>query len=548
MSNDPSSYPSGARPRVSRRQVVRAGAVLGGLPLLGVAPLTGSPEHAAAQATPAATPATPIAPAAGPERDTLTIDLTGEPDILDPTRTYTVDGWSVIHSIYDTLLFRAADGSLQPLLAESWSQPDDVTIEFRLRAGISFHNGEPFDARSVATTVAHMQAKETASQVASDFATIQQVEQVNPQTVRFHLTQPSPALLNQVAVYLAMLPPEYVSAPGFDFGTAAPVGTGPYVWQSWDRGQQITLTANPNAFASAKGAPIAKTVHFRFVTDAATRTSDLLAGTADLVRSVPPDQVDSVNGSGAAQTVIAPVAGVAFVRMIDSQQPWANTDVRRAANYAVDVDSIITALNGGNGQRLASLLAPESIGFDPNLKPYDFDTDKAKGLIQNADLAYSLRTALQISDPADADIAQAIASQLNDAGFRVSVDQVDQTTFNQTWQNDTDKSGGLATILALRLVTWRPLFDPQSLFDLMFTSFGPLSRFSDTDIDRDLIEASKETNPDQRAEQFRTIASLYHDNPPAIFLWNLTATYGLSKQLTGWQPRSDEYVLPLRTA
>ena len=289
MSNDsfPTSPSGGAAPaasaNVSRRNVIRAGALFGSLPLLGAVPLTGQPERAAAQATPA-TPATPITPAAGPDRDTLAIDLTSEPDILDPTRTYTVDGWSIVHSLYDTLLFRAADGSLQPLLAESWSQPDDVTIEFRLRSSITFHNGEPFDARSVATTVTHMQAKETASQVASDFATIRQVEQVTPQVVRFHLTQPSPALLNQVAVYLGMLPPDYVSAPGFDFGTSAPVGTGPYVWQSWDRGSQITLTANPVAFASAKGTPIAKTVHFRFVTDASTRTSDLLAGTADLVR------------------------------------------------------------------------------------------------------------------------------------------------------------------------------------------------------------------------------------------------------------------------
>ena len=239
---------------------------------------------------------------------------------------------------------------------------------------------------------------------------------------------------------------------------------------------------------------------------------------------------------------------MAFVRMINSQQPWANPDVRKAANYAVDVESIISALNGGNGQRLASLLAPESIGYDPDLKPYDFDADKAKKLIQNADLAYSLRTTLQITDAADADIAQAIASQLNDVGFRVSVDQVDQTTFNQTWQNDVDDSGALKTILALRLVTWRPLFDPQSLLDLMFTSSGALSRFSDTDIDQDLDDAGKDTDPDRRAERFRTVASLYHDNPPAIFLWNLTATYGISKQLTGWQPRPDEYLLPLRTA
>ncbi len=518
---------------VSRRTIVQAGAALGSVPL--AASLLSEPT-AAQTGTPAATP---IAPA----RESLTVVLAAEPPVLDPIRTYDIDGWSIVHSVYDTLVVRVADGSLQPLLAESYSQPDDVTIEFILRTGVTFHNGEVFDSRSVVATVAHMQDPETASQVAADFSAITGVEAVDARTVRFHLSQPAPALLGQVAVYLGMLPPDYVANPDNEYGANAPVGTGPYRFVRWDRGQQVTLEANPDYQPSAKGSPLATNVTFRFSGEATTRVSDLLAGSADIVRNVPEDQVASVDGSGVAMTVASPVAGLTFVRLPNSVQPWANNALRRAANYAIDVDGIIQSLLGGRGQRLATLLAPESLGFDPALAPYQYDPDMARQLLSDAELDTGLAAQLQITAGANQAVAEAIAAQLGEVGIRTTVDVLDQATFNEGWQDEQTNDVPKRTYL--RLVTWRPVFDPQSLFNLMFTTTGFLSRFSDTDLDAMITSAGTDNDPASRAERFREIGQVMHDTPPAIFLWNVTALYGVSTGLTGWQPRPDEYILPV---
>ena len=510
---------------LSRRAIVQAGAALGALPLAGS--LTG--PAAAQTGTPGATPAAPI-------RESMTIILASEPPVLDPVRTYDIDGWSIVHSVYDTLVVRAADGSIQPLLAESFSQPDDVTIEFQLRTGVTFHNGEPFDSRSVVATVAHMQDPETASQVAADFSAITRVEEVDARTVRFHLSQPAPALLGQVAVYLGMLPPDYVADPDNEFGASVPIGTGPYRFVAWDRGQQVTLEANPDYQPAAKGGPLATNVTFRFGSEASTRVSDLLAGSADIVRNVPQDQVASVDGSGVATVLASPVAGIAFVRLINAAQPWANAALRRAANHAVDVDGIIQSLLGGRGQRLATLLAPESLGYDPDLAPYAYDPALAEQILEEAELDTGVSAQLQVTAGSSSDVAEAIAAQLGAVGIRTTVEVVDQATFNEGWKDEDAEA---------RLVTWRPVFDPQSLFNLMFTTGGFLSLFSDTDMDAMIAAAGTDNDPESRAERFREIGQVMHDNPPAIFLWNVTALYGVSTGLTGWQPRPDEYILPV---
>lgn len=144
----------------------------------------------------------------------LAIDLAGEPATLDPALVYDADGWSIVHSIYDSLVQYGPDGQLQPLLAESFEQPDPLTWEFKLREGVTFHNGEPFDAKSVAFSVAHIQNPDTKSQVAGNFAVIEQVEEIDPLMVRLKLSaravaaRPDRRLARHVAAGLRRRPGE----------------------------------------------------------------------------------------------------------------------------------------------------------------------------------------------------------------------------------------------------------------------------------------------------------------------------------------------------
>lgn len=504
--------------RASRRDFVRWSAALGVGGVFGAR----LPRGLVAQGTPT-----------GALMDEVAIDLAVEPPTLDPAMVYDADGWSIVHSVYDALVQYGPSGELEPLLAESLALVDPLTYEATLRQGVRFHNGEAFDARSVAVSVRHVLSPD--SQVVDNFSRIQGVEEIDPFTVRFKLSEPAPWLPAQMAAWLVMLPPDYASDPANGFATS-PVGTGPYVFEGWERGSRIELTANPNYFAgSVKGRSIAERVTYRFVPEANTRVADLLNGTAGLVRGVPVDQVAAVEEGGGIVRA-EPIAGAAFVRIATDVAPFDDVRVRRALNHAIDVDTIVQALLGGNGQRLANLFVPRGLGFDPGLAPYAYDPDRARALLAEANLAQGFEATLAYATSEREDIVTAIAGQLGEIGIRVEVQAVEPATFNGTWADPT--------VAPLRFVTWRPLFDPFTLLSLVFSNAGPLSRHDNPNVQRLIDAGAGETDEAARAEIYRELGRVLHEEPAAIYLYDLTALYGIDDAVAAaWTPRPDDYII-----
>ncbi len=464
----------------------------------------------------------------------LAIDLGVEPPTLDPATVYDADSWSVVHSIYDALVQYGPDGQLEPLLAESLAQTDPLTWEIELRQGVSFHNGEPFDASSVAFSVAHIQDPETGSQVAANFAVIEAVEEVDPHTVRLRLSSPAPWLPAQMAAWLAMLPPVYAADPANDFANN-PVGTGPYRFDSWQRGAEVRLAANVDYFAeSPKGTPLAEAVRFRVAPEATTRVADLLSGTAQIVRGVPIDQVPAVEQT--ATVVVQPISGVAFVRVPTDVTPFDDVRVRQALNYAIDVDAIVAALLDGHGARLPNVFVEGGLGWEPDLKPYPYDPERARALLAEAGLAKGFETRMAYTTTEKEDLVAAIAGQLGDVGIQVALESVETATFNATWKDPESAP--------LRYLTWRPMFDPYTLLSLLVSSTGFLSRYDNPNAQK-LIEAgATETDAKVRADIYRQLGRTLRDEPAAIYLMQLTSFYGVADETPPWTPRADDYIIP----
>ncbi|MGH2534136.1 MAG: ABC transporter substrate-binding protein [Thermomicrobiales bacterium] len=464
--------------------------------------------------------------------DELVIDLAGEAPSLDPALVYDSDGWSVIHSIYDSLVQYGPTGELEMLAAESISQPDPLTFEIKLRPNRTFHNGEPVDAKAIAFSVQHLVDDDTGSQLAETFKVITEVREVDALTVHFDLAQPAPWLPAQMAAWLALIPPEYGATQ--DFG-ANPVGAGPYRFVEWVRGDHITLDVNPDYSADiVKGRPIANRVIFRFVPEASTRVADLLAGNAGLIRTIP-DQIQAVE-EGGARAVTTPIAGVTFVRIAIDTEPFGDVRVRQALNYAVDVDAIVQALAGGHGARLANLFPESGLGYNPDLAPYAYDPERAKALLAEAGYAEGFSTALEHTIGESQIIVEAIAAQLGEVGIEVELRPRETATFNETW---ADPEGA-----PLRYASWRPMFDPYTLINLMVSNQGFLSRYDSAGA-QSLIDAGAiEADPATRAEIYRQLGQVLRDEPAAIYLFSLTAFYGASAELPAWSPRPDDYVIP----
>ena len=505
--------------RLSRRALLR-GAALTGLALpvrrlgSGIIAAQGSPGPASGSA--------------------LAIDLPSEPPSLDPAIVYDANGWSVVHSIYDSLVQYGGDGKLEPLLAESLTLLDPLTYEVKLRRDVLFHNGEPFDARSVAFSVAHIVDPSTKSQVAENFKVITAVEEIDPHTAHLKLARPAPWLPAQMAAWLAMLPPEY--AAGNDFG-AKPIGTGPYRFVEWQRGSQIVLEAEAAGYVGSpiKGDPIAARAVFRFVPEASTRVADLLAGTANLIRNVPVDQVEAVR-EGGAEVLVQPISGSAWVRIPTDVAPFDDVRVRQALNHAVDVDAIVEALLGGNGRRLANFFVEGGLGYDPDLAPYAYDRERARALLAEAGHPDGFETQLAYTTAEREELVAAVAGQLAEVGVRAELQPVETATFNATW---TDPAAA-----PLRFVTWRPLFDPYTLLSLLVSNQGFLSRHDNPNAQPLIDAGAGETDEAKRSEIYRELGRLLRDEPAAIYLYSLTALYGIATDVPRWTPRPDDYIIP----
>lgn len=509
---------------LTRRYLLRTGAVTG-VPLLAGGVLT-----------------SPLAGVSGAQAQDLmselVIDLSSEPSTLDPALVYEVDGWSIVHSIYDSLVQFGPDGSLQPVLAESITQVDPLIWEIRLRKGIAFHNGERVDARSVQFSIEHILDPETKTQIAGNFQVIEEIEEADDLTVRLHLANPAPWLPSQIAPWLALLPPDYAGDPANDFASN-PVGTGPYIFESWERGSRVQVRRNPDYFAaSPKGRPVAEIASFRFVTDAVTRVADVISDTSQIARGIPVDQVEAVAAAGSI--VVEAVAGCAFVRIPTDVEPFSDPRVRLAMNHAVDVDAIIAALLAGNGMRLPNLFVPGGLGYDESLAPHAYDPELAASLLADAGYPNGFTTTLAYTPGDQVTAIEAIAGQLGQVGISVEVQPVELATFNATW---TDQEAA-----PLRMLTWRPLFDPFTLLNLVISNKGFLSRYDDPTAQA-LIEAGAiETDRQRRNQTYQELGRVMHDSPAAIYLWNLTSIYGESAQAPTWTPRPDDWILPLDVA
>ncbi len=466
-----------------------------------------------------------------PLLEQMVIDLAGVPESIDPALAYSPRDWSVVHSIYDSPLGYAADGTIVPLAAESFAAVDDLTYEIVLRPGLLFHDGSPVTSAAITRSVAYMM--ESGSSASGFFAGITGVEEVDQLTARIVSSEPAPWLPAQIAVWLLLIPEGYSA----DQAATAPVGSGPYRFASQESGDSIALARNPDyTWGSSKGQPMAEELVFRFVPEVATRIADLATGASHLITEIPASQLSAVSDSGAIAVETA-VVGSAFIRIAADVAPFDDARVRQALNHALDVQAIAGALVSPEASRLASLFPDDrSMAFNPDLEPYAFDLARARHLLVEAGVEDGFETELEITPAASVDVAEAIAAQLAEVGITVAIRVTEYTDFNATWNESSAP--------ALRMATWSPLYDPHTLLSLVFASEGFLSRYVNPDVDTLIESGASEVDAEVRASIYRELSALMYEDAPAVYLWNLTAGYGMAEEVSAWRPRGDEYVIP----
>lgn len=506
---------------------------LGRRVLVGTAGVLGVSLAGAAAANAQSTPV--VSPSASPDATDLpaelVIDLNGPPDNLDPALSYSVRDWSIVHSVYDALIDFDLDGTLVPLAAEEFSTDDAMTFRVRLREGMVFHDGTPVTSAAITRAIDHIQATE--SQITDLFSGVTEVREIDALNAEIVTEEPSAWLPSQIAVWLVLFPesatPESLAS--------TPVGSGPYMFESQDPGNSVTLVRNPAyTWASPKGKALAERVIFRFVPESATRVADLTTGTAQIVSAIPGDQLQAIENAG--HTVITtPILGTTFVRVATDVAPFDDARVRQALNYGVDVQAIADAIVGPNARRLASFFPdPRGLGFDTSLEPFPYDPERALELLTEADLADGFDAEIEVVASSRTDVVEAVVAQLKEVGIRLKIVTTELAAFNQGWSKENAP--------ALRYATWRPMYDPHSFLSLVVSSEGFLSRYLVDEADALIRAATVEPDAAIREDLYQQLGVLLQEEPAAIYLWNATANYGVTDEFLNWTPRGDQYIVP----
>jgi peptide/nickel transport system substrate-binding protein len=443
---------------------------------------------------------------------------------LDPHRIQAAPEGNVLAHVFDALVIRAHDMTIQPRLATAWRVIDDLTWEFDLRQGVSFSNGEAFDAEAVRYSIERVVAAGSADarQIQLD-----RIEILDPYTVRIHTLNPNPALLTALLIGTMVAPGHYTALEDAQ-AALQPVGTGPYLVREWVRDERIVLTPNPTHWGSAAAYD---EIVWRPVPEAATRLAELEVGAADIVANIPPEAATRL-GALAGVDIRSAATGQRFYIGLRHHEggPLGDARVRQALNYAVDVDLIIETLLGGLGTPRASLLNEPHL--DPTLEPFGYDPERARELLREA--GYPNGFAMTLMSPSgrytrDLEVAQAVADFLRDVGVQV-----------EFVPNEWGRYIDLMLANELRdawLLASAPYFDGQLEYNVFMGSLEQLTWHNEAAaaLWTELLTTVEEA---KRSELLVAMQRLMLEDPPVILLYRPVDLWGVSARIA-WLPRAD---------
>ncbi|MDO5641234.1 MAG: ABC transporter substrate-binding protein, partial [Paracoccus sp. (in: a-proteobacteria)] len=362
----------------------------------------------------------------------LTISSPQDPGSWDPIDTFLVNWASAATNIFDGLTYRGPDMELVPALATGWEELDEGTrIRFTLREGVTFHNGEPFNAEAVKFTFERLLGDEGAQgPQRSNYVAISSVEVIDDYTVDFHLSAPDPVLLIKLAGYGAMIvPPQYLAEHGDAHFNMNPVGTGPFRFVSYEPKVSLNLAAYDGFWGDT--AKLSE-LEYRFITEPATAVAELQAGRVDLVipPTIPVSLIPTIQADPNLEIVSTAGPTVVALRFNTRDGITADPRVRKALIQAVDRETIVTEILGGQAEVIASFQGPLSFGYDPDLKPLPYDPEAAQALLAEAGVAPGSAVQIDIrgNDATFGEVAQAVAAYLSMVGINATIQPYETNT------------------------------------------------------------------------------------------------------------------------
>jgi peptide/nickel transport system substrate-binding protein len=481
----------------------------------------------------------PLAVSAQTRDDTVVYAIQSDMQNWDPPNSVLRESIIFGYHAFDHLAARdLKTGKVGPSLATSWKALDDTTWEVKLRQGVRFHDGTPFTARDVKATFDRVLDEKNKLTARGNHVKIKSVEVLDAQTVRFKTDGPYPLFVERLTAQV-MQSEKVIKEKGHEWMQENPVGTGPYKLVKWNKKQDHLLVRNDDYWGPK---PAFKYMRVRIIPETATQIAELVSGGVDVIKAVPPDQMDVINKSGQARTSTSPILRTAFLQLDQAARsgpnPFTDRRVRQAANLAVDMDSIIKHVLNGLGDRTATGINPMAFGFDPNLKPYRQDLAAAKKLL--ADAGYPngfevrFRTGTQIVEPGVLQTNEAIVADLAKVGIRAQ-----QNYLGEIGPYVNQVKEGKAGPMFNWSWGYYSVFDADAILYDVFHCDQVYSYYCNKELDA-LTDAGRSTlDQKKRGEIYAKAQKILLDDAAYLYKWGLRGVWGISNRIEYEAPRDE---------
>ena len=468
----------------------------------------------------------------------LIIEVQSEAVELDPHGSNDVPSDNIQANIFNTLVVRNFETSeVEPSLAESWTQIDDLTLELKLRQDVKFHDGANFNAEAVKANLDRLLDPEIASPRATNFQPISEVIVVDEYTVQIKTEAPYGPLLAALThpggymISPTVIAEDYENMKNGGEPRAIinekPIGTGFLKFESWQAGQQITLVRNDDYW---DGAVAYDSAIFKTVPESATRSADLQAGHAHIINPVQPIEVKNVKTF--ANVIEQASVSTTYIGFNTEKAPLNNVKLRQAISKAIDRETIVKGIFEGYATASFGPMSPNTWGYNENIIKQEYDLEGAKALLEESGVTTPLKLNLWASDnPLYIQLATIMQEELKELNIELNVEIFE-------WGTYLDKIIG--TEHDLYILGWTPSTGDADnainpLFNTKEIGNNNESRFSNAELDELFKQGQQESDQEIRMQIYEKAQNIINENVPVAFVYHSSLLSGYSKNISGYK-------------
>ncbi|MFA1822231.1 glutathione ABC transporter substrate-binding protein [Virgibacillus oceani] len=463
----------------------------------------------------------------------LVVAIPNDASDLNVQGANSIDTGTIKSHIFETLLTQDENMDIQSGLAEDYNMIDDLTWEFHLREGVTFHDDTPFNAEAVKTNFDRMFDPEVASAVASQFDMVEEVQVIDDYTVHFVLSEPFMSLPKSLTHYTgAIMSPKSIEddyAGDVNLDTN-PVGTGPFVFEEWEHGNEIVLVENDDYW----GEPAQlDSLTYKVVPEENTRIAMLSNGEAHVITNITSVNTDQVEQMDNASLLAEDSVRVNTIEFNTEKEPLNDASVRQAIASAIDIDQIVEGIYQGYANKPTGPIDEFTFGFNPEVEPYPYDMDAAKQLLVEAGYedGFSLSIWAANTDAQAIQKAEYIQDQLSELNIDLSIEQVEFSTLvSESGAGDHD----------IVITGWsNSIADPNDALYRIYHSnnhgsAGNRMFYTNEQVDELLWEARQEDDDANREAMYQEAQAIIAEDIPRIAVASPQYLFGVSDDVEGF--------------